>query len=167
MITIYKEYLIELLKKLELKRIYDNLDDLQRGRFAAPAAFVSVADQEDIEDDGSIVGYVDDQVNKIRRYKKRKYKVTNYISILLVSRNQSDAEQLKRDFLKLLKKSIPDAEGMAVLITPNESTLHLDEGILNNRFGREILIEFEGGIYTERLFKLIERFVPENTEIIR
>lgn len=167
MLSLYKNYLLELLKKLNLEVIYDDLDDLGRGHFPAPAAFVYTSDQENIEEDGSLVGYIDDEVNKIRRYKKRKYKITNYIAVLFVTRNEVDAERLKRNFFKLIDKSIKDDEEMAVSITPNESKLHLDEGILNNRFGRELLIEFEGGIYTERLFKLVERFVPEDTEIIR
>ncbi|MDI3547890.1 MAG: hypothetical protein PWR10_1542 [Halanaerobiales bacterium] len=167
MITLYKDYLVDLLKKLQLDKIYDDFDDLKRGRFPTPAAFIYVSDTEDIEDDGTIVGYIDDEPNKIRRYKKRKYKITNYIAILFVARNQSDAEKLKVDFFKLLDKSIKDSEGNPVLITPNDSKLHLDEGVLNNKFGRELLIEFEGGIYTERLFKLIDKFVPEGAEIQR
>lgn len=165
MISLYKDYLIGILRTLDLKNIYDDLDDLKR-RHPSPSAFIYISDREDIEKDGQLVGYEDDLENKFRRYKKRKYKITNYVTVLFVSRSQAKAEQLKINFLKALDDRIFDNENNPILLSPYDSTLHLNESILNDKSGREILIEFVGGVFTERLFKLVDGFNPNEREIV-
>jgi hypothetical protein len=161
MIQFCKDYLTEILGRLQVKKIYDDLSDLGRNRFPTPAVFVYPSEDEDLSEDGTLVSKEDDLVEKMRYYKVRKYKVVNYIYLLFVAKTESEATQLRNRFLAELKKTITDNDNNQIDIKVNKSTLHLSEDILKKKVARELLLEFEGGIYTTRRFKLIDKFNPQ------
>ncbi|GAB6100435.1 hypothetical protein JCM16358_23140 [Halanaerocella petrolearia] len=165
MISLYKDYLKNILNNMEYDvKIYEGLKKLGRNRFPTPAAFIYLSEDEDLETDGELVSKEDDLENKMRYYTKRVYKVTNYIYVLFVAKEESDATELRNKFLAALDKKIQDSNNNKVEIEVNKSSLHLTGDILKKKVARELLLEFEGGIYTTKTFKLVD-LAPEEGSI--
>lgn len=161
LISLYQEYLQDILTAMDYNlKIYEGLEKLSRNRFPTPAVFIYLSEDEELQRDGELVKKEDDLENKMRYYTKRDYKVTNYIYLLFVAKKEATATEIRNIFLSSLDKKIQDNKGNEVKIEVNKSSLHLTGDMLKKKVARELLLEFEGGIYSKKTFKLVD-LAPE------
>ncbi len=154
MIKTCKEYLAERLRAAGVSKISFSREGSDKHN-VPPFAVVLTGD-ETMRYDGSMVAKGEGPGVDERTYRRRTHRRALDLKVLIVHRTDDEAQAVGETFLTGLTRRILDDQGNAILVAvrgsePDEE----DRSILRQRSGAVYLVTFEGGVYQDKVVKVL------------
>jgi len=154
MIKACKDHLAAALAAAGIERVFYRREEAEKHQ-VLPFGVLMTGD-ETLRFDGSLVASAEGPGNDERTYRRRTHRRVRDIKVAIIHRSDDQAETAGETFLAALDRRIFDGDGNAILVSARGSEPDEDDkSLLRQRSGAVYLVTFEGGVYQDKVVKVL------------
>lgn len=159
MIVTARKYLEDVLKAIGIAKVFGKLADIEGAMKPVLWAVLENPEPEEFTPNRTRQLFVD--TGSIRQYHIKDYDVTAVLTVRIGATKDETAAKYKRDFLKNLKRYIPDQDDYRIEVTPLSADLNPEDYELPGTPHVLLRIRFTGGLWRQEgspLIKVVEPY---------
>lgn len=164
MIVTARNYLEEVLKTIGISKVFGKLADIEGAMKPTLWAVLENPEPEEYTPNHTKQLFIDSDGR--RQYHIKDYDASAVLTVRIGATKDEIAAKYQRDFLRLLKRYIPDADNYRLEIVPLSADLNPADDELSNTPHVLLRIRVSGGLWRRTDTPLIQAVVPEG-EIIQ
>lgn len=164
MIVTARSYLEDVLKTIGISKVFSKLADIEGAMKPTLWAVLENPEPEEYTPNYTKQLYIDQDGR--RQYHIKDYDATAVLTVRIGATKDEIAAKYKREFLRILKRYIPDADNYRLEIVPLSADLNPADDELPNTPHVLLRIRFTGGLWRRTDTPLIQAVTPDG-EIVR